>query len=132
MLALLLVPGSLWAQGLRSAVASVSLVAVKHPPGADAEGAGTARDALVLIPARHPDDRVSVRLESDGVAPIYVRALTGRLERAGRTPIPVGPGPIAVRSIGAPQGATWKLLVTLTSPDGTTRERVVEVSPRQR
>lgn len=126
---LLLAPALLRAQGLRSTVASVSLVAVKPDPDA---GPGTVVDLVVPVTPGRAGERVGVRLEDPGAPPIHVRSLTGRLERLGTATVAVAPGPLALRTVGAAPGARWRLVVQHVGPDGQVREERVEVGPAQR
>lgn len=126
---LLLAPALLGAQGLRSAVASVSLVAVKPDPDSSHSAV---RDMVVPLPERRADERVSVRLAQDGGSPLLVRTAGGRLERIGTTALATRAGPLSLRTVGASPGARWRLVVEFTAPDGQRREEHLEVAPGQR
>jgi hypothetical protein len=120
---MLLVPLRVHAQGLRSATASVSIVAVKRDPLAE-----PVRDFSVAPTWEGAASRVSVRLapDSDSV-PLFVRASGGRLVRVDDRFVDVDAGVLrfrAVASSGQVVGAaTWQ--VDVRSIDAATgREQV--------
>lgn len=115
---MLLVPLRVHAQGLRSATASVSIVAIKRDPLAE-----PVRDFTVAPTWEGTTSRVSVRLAagSDAV-PLYVRATSGRLVRVDERFVDVAASTLRFRAV-APSGqvvgaASWH--VEVRSVDATT------------
>ncbi len=134
-LASILLPALVRAQGLRSSVAAVSIIAVKHPEPGEARPGETLRARDLVLPAVsvQREDVVTVRLSADNLAPLYVRALSGRLERVGVTPVSVVPGPLHFRTLAGGAVSTpsrWLVQVTIAPRSGPARERVLEVVAR--
>ncbi len=128
LLALLLFGQRAQAQGLRSSVATVTLTAIRHPDRDASLDARRARDIVVphsTGPVQHA--RV-VSLAANAVQPLFVRGTGGRLERVHDTPIPIPPGPLQLRVVGAAAESTaWQVRVRWTDDQGRTREQVVDV-----
>ena len=127
LLAVLLLPLGARAQGLHSASATVTLMAVKSEPQM------VVRDWALPL---HEDGGlvVAVRLPDESAAqPLYVRNRFGRLERLGAGWTAVQPGTLrfrVVRPAGGPE-LGWRMGVSMRDTvTGATRESVVFVSAR--
>lgn len=105
----LLFPLRVRAQGLRSATASVSIVAIKRDPLAE-----PVREFDVAPTWQGPVASVSVRLApGSDTLPLYVRGSTGRLVRVANDFVEVDPGLLRFRAV-APAGqgvgaASWQV-----------------------
>ena len=126
---MLLLPLRVHGQGLRSATASVSIVAIKRDPLAE-----PVRDFTVAPTWEGTPSNVSVRLtsSSDSV-PLFVRTSGGRLVRVDDRFVGVDTGVMLFRAV-APSGhvlgaATWQIEVrsvdAVTGREQVTSTRIV-------
>lgn len=122
---LLLAP-SLRAQGLRSATAAVTLVAVRHPDRPEgvrdlawATGDGALRTVRRVAGPSHPV--------------LLVRDATGRLQSLGAAPVAVDGTRLALRIVrqdAKPPAGRWELAIVVDGPDGPVERRHVIEEPQ--